>query len=75
MIRKKLVTHKASASATNTADQIPSMPKKTGKSRMQMTSNTSVRRKDIVAETLPLFSAVKKEDPNMLKPLSRYTKA
>ena len=27
MIRKKLVTHKASASATNTADQIPSMPK------------------------------------------------
>ena len=35
---------------------------------MDTTWNSSVRRKEMAADTVPLFSAVKNAEPKMLKP-------
>ena len=60
-----------SASATATASQIPSIPSTRGSVSTTATWNTSVRRNDIVADTIPLLSAVKNAEPKILKPLIR----
>ena len=58
-------------SATKTDHQMPLSPNIDGKRRTDRSSNTSVRTKDITAEMVPLFSAVKNEDVNMLPPDSK----
>ena len=58
----------AMASAATTASQMPSTPMISGRVRMDTTWNSSVRRKEIAADTVPLFSAVKNAEPKMLKP-------
>ena len=58
-----MVIRMEASSATVMAHQMPSTPKKTGRIRIAATSNTTVRRKEIAAETTPLFSAVKKDEP------------
>ena len=47
---------------------LPSTPMISGRVRMDTTWNSSVRRKEIAADTAPLFSAVKNAEPKMLKP-------
>ena len=59
------------SSATVMAHQTPSKPKKRGKIKTAATSKTTVRRKEIAAETIPLFNAVKNEDAKILKPANR----
>ena len=56
------------ASAATTASQMPSTPMISGRVRTDTTWNSSVRRKEIAADTVPLFSAVKNAEPKMLKP-------
>lgn len=52
----------------NAESQIPFLPISTGKRSTDPAWNKSVRRKEINADTLPLFSAVKKEEVMMLIP-------
>ena len=59
------------SSATVMAHQTPSKPKKRGKIKTAATSKTTVRRKEIAAETIPLFNAVKNEDAKILNPANR----
>ena len=54
--------------------QMPSTLMSSGRMRMQAHWNTSVRRKEMAADTPPLFRAVKKEEEKMLKPASRKVK-
>ena len=53
------------------ADQIPSIPQKIGRISTAATWNTTVLRKEIAADTIPLLRAVMKEEPKILKPQSR----
>ena len=62
------------SSATITANQIPFMPRIIGRISTAATWNTRVRRKEIAADIPPLLSAVKKDEPKILKPLNRYTR-
>ena len=55
-------------SDTGSAAQIPSMPKNRGSTSTHTISNINVLIKEMAADTLPLFNAVKKEDANILKP-------
>ena len=64
----------ASASAATMDSQIPSTPQISGNTSTAATWNTSVRRKEMAADTSPLFSAVKKEEPKMANPESRKAK-
>ena len=50
---------------------MPSVPMRAGSTRTTAVWNTSVRRNEITAETKPSFSAVKKPELKMLKPVSR----
>ena len=50
---------------------MPVMPINPGRINTIMIWNTKVRRKEIAADTAPLFSAVKKEDPQTFMPLTR----
>ena len=59
------------SSATVMAHQTPSKPKKRGKIKTAATSKTTVRRKEIAAETIPLFNAVKEDEPKILKQIKR----
>ena len=70
-----IVTKRVRASATTTALHIPLSPYIAGRIITAPIWNTSVLRKDITAETIPLFYAVKKDEPNMSNPLRRKTKA
>ena len=64
MVRKKnTVTHKVSISAMVTDSHTPVRPKNIGSTITHRIWNTRVRRKEIKADTGPLFSAVKKEEP------------
>lgn len=65
----------AHTSATVIAHQMPSTPKKTGRSSTEAVWKISVRINEMAAETAPLLSAVKKEEPKMLNPASRKEKA
>ena len=47
------------------------MPKKCGRITKEMAMNTSVRQKEMIAETFPLESAVKKPEEAILIPLNR----
>lgn len=64
----------ADSSAVVIAHQMPSRSKKIGRIRTEIIWNTSVRRKEIVAETAPLLRAVKKADVKMLMPASKNEK-
>ena len=55
----------AMASAATTASQMPSTPMMSGRVRMDTTWNSSVRRKEMAADTAPLSSAVKNAEPKM----------
>ena len=55
--------------------QIPVSPKKAGRIRTEPTWNTRVRRKEITADTSPLFNAVKNADAKMLIPHTRNDRA
>ena len=65
------MTNSAAISAATTESQMPFMPSRWGNTRMAVTWNTRVRRKEITADTMPLLSAVKNAEPKMLKPQSR----
>ena len=52
-------------SATTTESQIPSRPISLGNKITAAIWKTMVRKKDIIAEIRPLFSAVKKDDPKI----------
>ena len=58
-------------SANTTDNQIPSTSKKRGNMSTAPTWNTNVLKKEIIAEISPLFSAVKNDEPKMLKPLNK----
>ena len=58
----------AMTSATTTASHTPSSPRKIGRIRTAPLWNTRVLRKEIVADTIPLPRAVKKAEPQILKP-------
>ena len=58
-------------SATTTESQIPSRPISLGNKITAAIWKTMVRKKDIIAETRPLFSAVKKDDPKIANPAKR----
>ena len=66
------LTINANISAKTTASHIPSIPIIKGSSNIIKIPNTNVLKKDIIPETTPLFSAVKKDDANILNPLIRY---
>ena len=50
------------------ANQMPVRPKIRGSTKIAATWNTKVRRKEMRAETRPLFKAVKKLEPQILMP-------
>ena len=58
----------ANTSAAVIANQMPSSLNRIGSISTAATWNTSVRRKDMAAETAPLLSAVKNDDANMFTP-------
>ena len=58
-------------SATGMAIQAPLMPKIRGRIISEMTMNTSVLQKEIMAETFPLDNAVKNPDEVILIPLNK----
>ena len=53
---------------------IPDAPMIKGKTMIAPTSNTSVRKKEIAADMVPLLSEVKNEDPKIEKPMSKNAK-
>ena len=65
------MTRIAIASAKVTESHMPLMPRKIGRISTQTIWKTSVRKKEIVAETNPLFSAVKNAELKILKPQIR----
>ena len=64
-------TNKVKSSATGTASQAPVIPRKFGRIRSEAAVNTSVRQNDIIADTFPFESYVKKPDETILIPLSK----
>lgn len=61
----------AHTSANATENHTPSSLKNIGRISTAASWNTSVRRNDTAAEIAPLFSAVKNDEHQMLKPESR----
>ena len=49
-------------SAQRMANQMPSTPNRAGRMNTAAVSNTRVRTVEMIAETLPLFKAVKNEE-------------
>ena len=64
----------AISSATRTEAQIPVVPKRRGRSRTAPHSNTIVLKKEIIADVIPSFSAVKKPDEKVLNHIKRKTR-
>ena len=62
----------AISSAKTTEYHMPSTPKNIGNTSTAPSSNTKVRKKDISADTCPLFRAVKKAELNIARPVNRY---
>ena len=71
MKRNPIVTNSAITSAAAMENQMPSTPSKAGKTIITMIWNTNVLKKEIIADTSPLFRAVKKEEPHTLIPIMR----
>ena len=69
--RNAAVTKSANSSAAEMASQTPSMSKKMGRISTAATWKTSVRRKEMAADTPPLPRAVKKEEPKIANPEKR----
>ncbi len=65
------VTASVNISAVIPESQMPVSPRSSGRVRMMDTWNTSVLRNEISAESGPLFSAVKKEEPKIFIPQIR----
>ena len=59
----------AKISATTTESQIPFIPHIAGRRNIITTWKSNVLKKDITADTTPLFKAVKNADANILNPL------
>ena len=66
-----LPTTAAISSAKTIAYQMPSTPNSKGNRSTAPSSNTKVRKKEINADTCPLFSAVKKAEPKTATPVNR----
>ena len=64
-------TIKAKISATIIESHIPFSPTSTGRIKIDADWNTRVRKKDMIAEMMPLLSAVKKPDPHIAIPEKR----
>ena len=64
-----------SSSAMTIANHTPSISNSAGSSSIDRSWNTSVRINEIIADTTPSPSAVKKNDAKMLKPLIRKDSA
>ena len=58
-------------SATIIETHIPSTPMISGRMNTAAIWNTSVRQIAIIAEMIPLFKAVKNDDPNIEKPVNK----
>ena len=58
-------------SATGIASHAPVTPRNRGRISRDSTINTSVRKNEIIADTLPLDNAVKKPEDVILIPLNR----
>ena len=69
--KKKIVRRIAMPSATTTAYQTPSMPKKIGMISTAAPSKSSVLRNEISADVSPSLSAVKKPEPNIETHINR----
>lgn len=67
-----MLTVKANISASTTASQTPLSPNIAGSINIIAIWKSSVLKKDIIAETSPLFNAVKNDDAKILKPLIKY---
>ena len=65
MIRKITPSTTAMNSATTMETQMPSIPHSSGRRMTAALWNTSVRRKEMMAEVTPSFSAVKKLEAKM----------
>ena len=70
----------AQTSANAMASQMPSISKITGSRNTQINWNTSVLKNEIIADTAPLFNAVKKDDvkifiPHKIKENAKILKA
>ena len=61
-------------SAPTIENHIPFTPQIRGKINTAITSKTTVRIKEIIAEMSPLFRAVKKADANIEKPANKKIK-
>ena len=70
-MRQNSVTQKARISAAVMDIHTPSSFQTSGSKRTVETWNTRVRINEIIAETMPLLSAVKKEEANMFVPANR----
>ena len=66
---------KAINSAITIDTQIPSTSNRSGKMTTADIWNTNVLKKEMSADTSPLFSAVKNEEPNIAIPANRKEKA
>ena len=64
-----MLTNNDNISAQATEIHIPFIPHIAGRIRIIATWNTNVLKNDIRADTNPLFSAVKKDDANILNQL------
>ena len=73
-IRKNADRTVAISSATMTDAHMPSVPRNRGMTITAMIWNTRVLIKEIIADTTPLFRAVKKPEENMANPANRNTK-
>lgn len=58
-------------SATKTAHQIPSIPKKTGSTNTEISSKTNDLTNEIIAEMVPLLRAVKNAEARIFPPDSK----
>ena len=68
-------TNKAKNSATIIDSQTPVIPKNSGNIRTATVWKTSVLKKEIIAEVKPSFSAVKKPDEKIAKPINKKLNA
>ena len=73
--RNAPATRAAIHSAATVAAQMPSTCQNSGRMSTGATWNSRVRKKEMTADTRPLFSAVKNAEPKMAKPVKRKEKA
>ena len=62
------VTTTANTSAPNIEYHIPSIPNILGNNNTHTAWNKNIRKKDMIADIKPLFSAVKNAEPKIEKP-------